>query len=161
MISYSLAFFLPFLILGFQLVMWASKRTIVSSTTTTAPFEQALQHIHRPETLGGLNPLVVSMIDRSASFEQKEKPEAAELQAMCYTVTDRVPILGNWSRLHSFTADFTRIADGIDSRIEAGMGVKLHNKWRVMPAVDGGKGSVIEETIDMEVRQVTVALFTV
>jgi hypothetical protein len=132
--------------------MWTSKRTIVSSTTTTAPFEQALQHIQRPETLAGLNPLVVSMTNRAVQMGEKDKPESAEPQPMCYTVTDRVPILGSWSRLHSFTADFTRVHNGIESRIEAGMGVILHNKWRVLPAAEGATGSVIEETIDMEVR---------
>jgi hypothetical protein len=124
----------------------SSKRTVVSSASTSASATEALKILHDPKALIGLNPLVVSAVEGPQPVTDQH---ASSPPSQRYVITDKLPVVGSWCFHRSFSADFTRVKHGMDSRVDAGLGVRLYNQWRVREA-EGG--AVIEETIQLEVR---------
>jgi hypothetical protein len=127
------------------MVQWTSKRTITSSVTTSASVNDALGIVHKPPTLIRLSPLVVSVVEAPQTSAEGSLPSSLQ-----YVVTDRLPIIGGWTFDRSFSADFTPLVDGMDARVDAGLGVRLWNKWRVREAAEG---AIIEEIIELEVSR--------
>jgi predicted metal-dependent phosphotriesterase family hydrolase len=127
-------------------MVFFGKRTVTSSITTTAALKDVVALVKQPTTLVGLNPLCVSICQRDKPGDDVEKRVEGE---GCYLVTDRIPIIGSWSFNRTFSVDFEQLEDGVNTKVNAGMSVRLVNKWRVRE--DAQKGTVIEETIELEV----------
>ncbi|TRM66165.1 hypothetical protein BD626DRAFT_197879 [Schizophyllum amplum] len=93
-------------------------RTVTSSTIIRVPADAVLQHLHDPDRMIGGGPLVV---DR--------KPDPAN--PLRYTVTDKLNVLGLWTTTTSFDALFEPKDDGTDVTVNASLGTRLQQRWRV------------------------------
>lgn len=89
-----------------------SSRQLVLSV----PFIEALAVVQDPETVINLNPLLL-------------KKEKHNDDPLCYTITDKLRLLGLWDTTTTFTCKFVVHDDGLESNVEAGVGTKLKGQW--------------------------------
>lgn len=106
-------------------------RTVSSSKVVRCEHAAAINHVRDPEALIRLNPLVVSV-------QELDSPRPG---ARKFVVTDRLA-LGLTTK---YTVALIPVDGGVDGHVEAGLGSRLHNQWRVKE-VDGG-GVEVEETV--------------
>jgi hypothetical protein len=126
-------------------MVWFGQRTVTSSVSTSASADDSLEVVRKPATLAGLNPLFLSIVEcpQPNISDSVKSPSVSK-----YIITERIPIVGSLTFDRSFPAEFTQVEDGVDARVDAGLGVNLLNKWRVRK---DEMGTVIEETIELQV----------
>ena len=69
----------------------------------------------------------------------------------CYTITDRLPLIGSLATHTTFRSRWTKTPDGCDIEIYASLGTRLSNKLRVRES-ESSEGIVLYETVVVKVH---------
>ncbi|KAL1697328.1 S-adenosyl-L-methionine-dependent methyltransferase [Schizophyllum commune] len=110
-------------------------RTVSSTTPINAPTDAVLQYLHDPDRMISGGSLV---IDRKVDPSNPLK----------YTITDKLDVLGLWSSTTTYDALFEPKDGGTDVTVNAPMGTRLQQRWRVRGKNEGGA----EMTEEVEVQ---------
>ncbi|KAI5828992.1 S-adenosyl-L-methionine-dependent methyltransferase [Schizophyllum commune Tattone D] len=106
-------------------------RTVSSTTPINAPTDDVLQYLHDPDRMISGGSLV---IDRKVDPSNPLK----------YTITDKLDVLGLWSSTTTYDALFEPKDEGTDVTVNAPMGTRLQQRWRVR-GKDEGSAEMTEE----------------
>uniref|UniRef100_D8PQU5 DUF7053 domain-containing protein n=1 Tax=Schizophyllum commune (strain H4-8 / FGSC 9210) TaxID=578458 RepID=D8PQU5_SCHCM len=110
-------------------------RTVSSTTPINAPTDAVIQYLHDPDRMVSGGSLV---IDRKVDPSNPLK----------YTITDKLDVLGLWSSTTTYDALFEPKDEGTDVTVNAPMGTRLQQRWRVRGKDEGSA----EMTEDVEVQ---------
>lgn len=112
-------------------------RTLTSSKIISSTHASVLLYLNDPHALIRLNPLVISIVELDSAPGTRT-----------FVVTDKLSFLGLTT---TYTVSLSQSEHGVDGDVRAGMGTRLHNRWRVKE-LDGGAGVEVEETVTINVR---------
>ncbi|KAL1670621.1 hypothetical protein GGF50DRAFT_122174 [Schizophyllum commune] len=106
-------------------------RTVTSTTPINAPTDAVLQYLHDPDRMiSGGSLVIVRRVDPSNPLK--------------YTITDKLDVLGLWSSTTTYDALFEPKDEGTDVTVNAPMGTRLQQRWRVR-GKDEGSAEMTEE----------------
>jgi len=99
-------------------------RTLSSEKTIVASRSDVLKILHDPQQVLAHNPMVVSVVQDASN-------------PSCYTITDRIPLVGSWAIHSTFKSKWKKVTDGCDVEVDAGLYTRLKNELRVRELNEG------------------------
>ncbi|KAF5314184.1 hypothetical protein D9611_006848 [Ephemerocybe angulata] len=120
-----------------------STRDFTYEAVIKAPQQKVVSFIQKPDSLPRQSPLFVSLT-----------PDASATEQNWFIITERVPIAGPIETKTTFRARLVPVSNGLDSDVEASLGVKLKAHYTVEKK--GENESVLKEFTTMEASSLLI-----